>query len=74
MLRGKTDAETCRLNGWTVGTVLVGDEGFGHEKIRITAIGEKSILAKLIEDRNGNAVDGREGSWTLRYREWVAQE
>ena len=71
MLRGKTDAETCRLNGWTVGTVLVGD--FGPEKFRITAIGEELILTKCVEDRYGNAVSGYEGTWTLSWREWVAQ-
>jgi hypothetical protein len=70
MLRGKTEAETCRLNGWTVGTVLVGDEGYGPEKIMITAIGEESILAKRVEDRHGVAMDGHEGVWTLRCRDW----
>ncbi len=33
MKRGSTDAETCRLNGWGVGTVLVGDEGYGPTTI-----------------------------------------
>jgi hypothetical protein len=70
MLRGKTEAETCRLNGWTVGTVLVGDEGYGPEKIKITAIGEESILAKMIEDRNGVAIDRHEGTWVLYCRDW----
>ena len=70
MLRGKTDAETCRLNGWTVGTVLVGDEGYGPEKIQITAIGEKEILAKRIENRHGVVVDGHEGIWVLWCRDW----
>ncbi len=74
MLRGKTDADTCRLNGWTVGTVLVGDDGHGPEKIRITAIGENLILAKCIEDKHGNAVDEYEGVWSLSWREWVALE
>ena len=72
MLRGKTEAETCRLNGWGVGTVLVGDEGFGPEKIRITAIGEDAILARTIETGKGVAVDRREGLWTLSLREWSA--
>ena len=74
MLRGKTDAETCRLNGWTVGTVLVGDEGDGPEKNRITAIGETAVMAKGVEDKYGNAVNGYESAWSLVYREWAAQE
>lgn len=70
MLRGKTDAETCRINGWHAGTVLIGDEGYGPEKIKITAIGESAILARTIETGKGVAVDGSEGLWTLVYREW----
>ena len=70
MLKGKTEAETCRLNGWSAGTVLVGDEGFGPEKIRITALGEESILARTIETVKGEAVERSEGLWTLSLREW----
>lgn len=55
--RGRTERETCDLNGWKVGTRLVGD----GEVIRITAIGEESILA--VDD------DG-ENLWTLADREW----
>lgn len=62
--RGKTEAETCQLNGWTVGTRLVGDEGYGPTVITITAIGEGLILAKT-DDRSEN-------SWTLSCREWQA--
>jgi hypothetical protein len=70
MLRGKTEAETCRLNGWNVGTVLIGDEGYGPEKIKITAIGEESMLARRIENQRGEQVNGPEGLWTLACREW----
>lgn len=70
MLRGKTESETCRLNGWNVGTVLVGDEGYGPEKIKITAIGESSMLARRIENQRGEQVEDSEGTWTLSYREW----
>lgn len=71
--RGNTEAETCRLNGWTVGTVLVGDEGYGSEKIKITAIGERDILAKRIENGKGEAVERHEALWSLNYRDWKAQ-
>lgn len=61
------DATCCRKNGWTTGDILEGDEGFGPERIVITAIGQASILARLI-DRDGNLHD--ESLWTLRYRQW----
>jgi len=64
--RGSTDAETCRLNGWDVGTVLVGDEGYGPTTIQITAIGEECILA-----RTGSWC---ESTWTLTCREWERGE
>lgn len=57
VLRGNTEAETCRLNGWNVGTVLVGDEGYGPEKIKITAIGEESTVAKRIENHRGEQIE-----------------
>lgn len=59
-----SDAEKCRARGWTVGTFLEGDEGYGPEVIQITAIGEEKILAKR--------VDGYEGLWSLDYRDWKA--
>lgn len=61
-------AEICRRNGWAPGTVLEGDEGYGPTRIRITAVGERSILAV--------AENGRESNWTLAYRDWkeVPQE
>jgi len=72
MVRGQTETETCLLNGWVAGTVLIGDEGFGPEKIKITAIGEEAILARTIETGKGDAVDRSEGLWTLAHREWSA--
>jgi len=69
MKRGKTEAETCRLNGWTVGTQLEGDEGYGPSVIQITAIGERDLLAKRIAYK-GQPQVSRENSWTLSCREW----
>jgi hypothetical protein len=66
---GKTAASTCALNGWTVGTVLVGDEGYGPEKIVITAIGEEHILARQIVDWRGDVVRSTERLWVL-HRNW----
>jgi hypothetical protein len=68
--RGHTDAETCALNGWGAGTRLVGDEGYGPTTIRITAVGERSVLA-VAENRRGKRLhDEREQAWTLECREW----
>ncbi|AXQ65000.1 hypothetical protein SEA_RENAUD18_94 [Mycobacterium phage Renaud18] len=61
-------AATARANGWTVGTRLAGDEGYGETIIEITAIGEEHVLAKTISH------DGRpgrgEGMWTFSCRKW----
>jgi hypothetical protein len=61
----KSDADICRENGWTVGTILEGDEGYGPDQIQITAIGETKILAKRIRPRECS-----ETSWTLALRNW----
>lgn len=70
MKRGRTEAETCQLNGWTVGTRLAGDEGYGVTVIEITAIGERSILAKRVSHK-GEVETDREATWTLTSREWT---
>lgn len=66
-----SDAQKCIENGWTVGTHLVGDEGYGPTVIRITAIGEERILAKTVS-RNGKPPRYTEPdeNWTLDYRDW----
>lgn len=70
MKRGRTEAETCLLNGWTVGTRLVGTQGgtgwSNTSTIEITAIGEEDILAKRIDPGEYTG----EGPWTLSCREW----
>jgi hypothetical protein len=68
--RAVTDAQRCRSNGWTVGTYLVGDEGYGPTIIKITAIGERRVLARMVS-HNGKAGprDG-ETTWMLRLRDW----
>src|SRR5690606_37146391 len=68
MKRGSPERETCELNGWGVGTRLVGDEGYGPTVIRITAIGERMLLAVCETERHGG--DCPEASWTLTCREW----
>ena len=60
-----TPADICRANEWGVGTVLQGDK-FKSPIIRITAIGEKKVLAV-------NVADHFEGSWTFDSQEWSEQ-
>jgi hypothetical protein len=64
-----SDAALCRKYGWKRGTKLVGDEGYGPTVIQITAVGDDSILAKILS-HNGHPSDEREGSWTLHNRNW----
>ena len=57
-------AELCRKNGWTVGTILEGDEGRGTDRIEITAIGERSVLSKDRADALAEHV------YDLSFRDW----
>lgn len=60
-------AELCRRNGWSVGTKLIGDEGYGPCMIEITAIGIEKILARCVTPHNTD-----EGLWVLDCRDWKA--
>lgn len=68
-----SDADTARRNGWTVGTRLAGDEGYGETIIEITAIGERAVLAKRIS-QDGRAVADWESMWTFTCRDWRVVE
>lgn len=66
----KSPADICRENGWTPGTRIVGDEGFGPTVIEITAVGDLAILARVVS-QNGKPVEFRsEMSWQLLHRDW----
>lgn len=60
-----SSADICRENGWGAGDVLEGDEGWGMERIVITAVGEHKVLART-ESRSSWA----EGLWDLHHRVW----
>lgn len=62
--------EKCKRNGWKAGTLLFGDEGYGPTVIRITAVGEESILAREVSHNGKPAEDAWESSWTLMERKW----
>ena len=71
MLRGSTERETCDLNGWGVGTRLIGDEGYGPTIIEITAVGKRSILAETVTHNGSQPRGETEGLWTLTCRDWT---
>jgi hypothetical protein len=62
--------EKCKRNGWKAGTRLVGNEGYGPTVIRITAVGEESILARQVSHNGKPTEDAWEGTWTLMARKW----
>jgi hypothetical protein len=57
------DAEFCRKNGLKVGDVLLGSECGHINMVRITAIGERIVLANW--DERG------ESTTTFSCRDWV---
>jgi len=63
-------AAVARRHRWKVGTRLEGDEGYGVTRITITAIGERSILARGSQIRDGFLRCYPEGSWVLSSRCW----
>ncbi len=65
-------AQQCRDNGWTIGTQLTADNnGYGPDIIEITAIGEHSILAKLIIHHGHQPASYCEQCWFLGLRNWT---
>lgn len=69
MILGKTEKETLELNGWGIGDILEGDEGYGSDRIKITAIGEQKFLCRWDYKCMGIFKD-ESGSTTLAMREW----
>lgn len=75
----RNSADVARANGWGPGTVIVGDEGYGLDAIRIDYLGQSTVLSThLAKQRDGyeRAVPewrpgwGTELAWTLSHREW----
>ena len=62
-----TSADICRANGWTVGDVLERASEIGRSRIRITAVGENSILARW---QYSNNAESEEQLINLDSREW----
>jgi len=70
MKRGKTERETLELNGWKVGDILEGDEGYGPSRILITAIGDEKFLCRWDNQCEGVWEPSESGSTTLSCRDW----
>jgi len=69
MKKGKTERETLDLNDWGVGDILEGDEGYGPDKILITAVGEETFLCRWA-DRESGMFGAENGQTTLVCRDW----
>jgi len=66
-----TTADRCRRNAWTPGTLLVGEDGGVTCAVRLTAVGEAAVLARLVATHDGDgwiAQRGGEGMWVLSGR------
>lgn len=63
-------AVICRENGWGVGTRLVGDAGDGPTVIRITALGSRVMLARMISHDGVAVGHNDERAWSLTARDW----
>ena len=69
MIHGKTERETLDLNGWNIGDTLEGDEGYGPDLIKITAVGEERFLCRW-NYQKGNGWERESGQTTLSCRKW----
>ena len=69
MKYGKTERETLDLNGWTVGDILEGDEGYGPDLVKITAVGEERFLCRW-NHQKGCGWERESGQTTLSCRQW----
>lgn len=64
-----TAAETCHAFGWAPGTTITSADGeYGILTLRITAIGEAAVLARMV-GRDGSIT--RESLWfSFEHRFW----
>lgn len=66
---GKTEVETLRLNNWGLGDILEGDEGYGPDRILITAIGQEKFMSRWDYKCKGK-YSSEAGNTTLTCRNW----
>jgi hypothetical protein len=64
-----TSAERCSQEGWKVGDVLEGNEGYGPVRVRITQIRETEVLGRCIE-QSSIEVATSEQQWSFLHYSW----
>lgn len=64
-------ADVARAKGWTEGTRIVGDEGYGPTVIEITEVTRSRLFAKRISHNGEPVPDRRDNSWVLYCRDWT---
>lgn len=64
-----TSAHICRVRGWKPGMVLQGTKAEAAFTIRITAIGEDTVLARRLT-RDGIPSLGEDRVWNIGARGW----
>lgn len=69
MKRGKTEADTLKINGWGPGDILEGDEGYGPEQIKIIVVGHERFIGQWRNRETGD-FDPETPNITLTCREW----
>ncbi|GBO89244.1 DUF7241 domain-containing protein [Marinobacter salsuginis] len=69
MNRGKTEADTLKINGWGPGDILEGDEGYGPDQIKIIAVGNERFIGQWRNRETGD-FDRESPNITLTCREW----
>lgn len=69
MIRGYTDAHTCSVNRWRVGTILRSIDTVDPIYLRITAIGEESVLVRFLDHLLGPV--SKETPWSLKMNDWA---
>lgn len=69
--RTMNPADVARAKGWTEGTRIVGDEGYGPTVIEITEVTRSRLFAKRISHNGTPVTERRDNSWVLYCRDWV---
>lgn len=62
--------KAAEKHGWTVGTRLVGDAGYGPTIIQISALGDKVMLARIISHGCRTVGYHDAQAWPLSLRDW----
>lgn len=68
----QSSADFCREMGCQAGQIVTGsDDGYGEVRVRITAIGDESVLGKTVSRANHPS---RQNLWSFHCRDWVSPE